>query len=85
MVICDFTIFFVLASFIDRWVCLDVSSLFFQGELECECEVEMFLVQMQFLMRCNLREFVLSLLMQNYQFYTLFLGTIGCFLDYMLD
>jgi len=51
---CDLTISFVLASFIDWWVCLDVSNLSSQGELECECEIEMFLAQMKFLMGRNL-------------------------------
>jgi hypothetical protein len=54
MVFYDLTIFFVLASFIDRWVYLDVSNLSSQGELECECEIEMFPAQMKFLMGCNL-------------------------------
>jgi cytochrome c oxidase assembly factor CtaG len=51
---CDLTISFVLASFIYWWVCLDVSNLSSQGELECECEIEMFLAQMKFLMGHNL-------------------------------
>ncbi len=55
MVLCDLIISFALKHhFIDKWVYLDVSNFSSQGELECECEIEMFLAQMQFLMGCNL-------------------------------